>query len=78
MDRILASCEKRVELVESSPGRFTVRESIDGKHSATYSHSSSERDARILYEMLKHSDCPKCGETKWAEAELAKESLAIA
>jgi hypothetical protein len=42
-----------------SPSAFQVVATCDGQR-GTY--------ARVMFEMIKHHDCPKCGQTKWAEA----------
>lgn len=67
MERILASSNIKVDLVfNETTRRYVVRTAIDGKHSSSYKPTSDERIARTLYELVKHHDCPRCGDHRFA------------
>ena len=61
MAKLVEKASVEVSLFDLGDGKFQVVATCEGKRGA-YTPQSEHR-ARVMFEMLKHHDCPKCGGT---------------
>ena len=66
MSIVIESVSKEVRLVLDG-ARYVVSEFVNGKLASSYRSCVDELSARRLFHQVVNSDCPRCGDSHWAE-----------